>query len=51
MTRLTLTRDNYERVFVMTWKVETVEQFTTWVRDMALQFERELKEREKEQQT
>lgn len=44
MTRLTLNRDGYERVYEMTWRLETIEQFLSWARDCALAFEREVKE-------
>lgn len=51
MTRLTLHRDGFERVYEMTWNRETIEQFLSFCRDSALSFEREIFERALMEQT
>lgn len=52
MTKLTLERDGpngaFSRVYVLDWQIRTLEQFTTWVRDCAMKFEREIKESQRD---
>ena len=46
MTKLTLERSGFVRVYEATWKMDSIDQVLFWLRDCGIAYEREFKERE-----